>query len=342
MAKFLQYRDGGKTDEKGISTHLAGLFTGEVINGMAVTQNSPLGMSVLVSEGRVMIDSGSDYPYLGFTDANEVVTITTADGSNPRIDAIVAYIDLSVVDSTNANNPGAFKIVAVAGTPAGSPSAPNNSAISTAIGSGNPFIRLANVTVGTGVTTITTGNVSDQRVMANVADGLVDTNSLATEAVETAKIKDGAVTPVKWTNPYKFSVYLPSNQALSSSTWTKAHLSSENFDSNSNFDSTTNYRYTVPVSGFYFINAQIGIGSSGTNAIANTGAIYKNGSAVVVGPSMVGNGTSNALPRIQMNALLQLSAGDYIELWGYCGEGSRDIAGGANATYLTGFLVSQT
>ena len=199
-AKFLQYRDGGKTDEKGISTHLYGLFTGEVINGMAVSQNSPLGMSVLVSEGRVMIDSGSDYPYLGFTDANEVVTITTADGSNPRIDAIVAYIDLSVVDSTNANNPGAFKIVAVAGTPAGSPSAPNNSAISTAIGSGNPFIRLANVTVGTGVTTITTGNVSDQRVMANVADGLVDTNSLATEAVETAKIKDGAVTGSKITN----------------------------------------------------------------------------------------------------------------------------------------------
>ena len=36
-AKFLQYRDGGKTDEKGISTHLYGLFTGEVINGMAVS-----------------------------------------------------------------------------------------------------------------------------------------------------------------------------------------------------------------------------------------------------------------------------------------------------------------
>jgi len=173
-AKFLQYRDGGKTDEKGISTHLYGLFTGEVINGMAVSQNSPLGMSVLVSEGRVMIDSGSDYPYLGFTDANEVVTITTADGSNPRIDAIVAYIDLSVVDSTNANNPGAFKIVAVAGTPAGSPSAPNSGAISTAIGSGNPFIRLANVTVGTGVTTITTGNVSNQRVMVGLSQAIID------------------------------------------------------------------------------------------------------------------------------------------------------------------------
>lgn len=188
MSKFLQYRDGGKTDEKGISQHLAGLFKGEVINGLAVTQDSPLGMSVLVSKGRCMIDSGSDYPYLGFTDANEVVTITTADGSNPRIDAIVAYVDLSVVDSTNPNNPGAFEIVAVAGTPAGSPSAPNSGAISSAIGSGNPFIRLANVTVGTGVTTITTGNVSDQRVMANVADGLVGTDTLGQGVVTADKL----------------------------------------------------------------------------------------------------------------------------------------------------------
>lgn len=171
---------------------------------------------------------------------------------------------------------------------------------------------------------------------------VVETAKIKDANVTTNKLADGAVTPAKWTNPYKFSVYLPSNQALSSSTWTKAQLSSENFDSNSNFDSTTNYRYTVPVSGFYFINAQIGIGSSGTNAIANTGAIYKNGSGVVVGPSMVGNGTGNALPRIQINALLQLSAGDYIELWGYCGEGSRDIAGGSSVTYMTGYLVSQT
>lgn len=188
MAKFLQYRDGGKSDEKGMSTHLYGLFQGEVINGLAVTQDSPLGMSVLVSKGRCMIDSADDYPYLGFTDANEVVTITAADGSNPRIDAIVAYVDLSVVDSTSANNPGAFEIVAVAGTPAGSPNPPNDGAVSTAIGMGNPFIRLAHVTVGAGVTTITTGNVSDQRVSVGLPDGSVTTTKIADGAVTGAKI----------------------------------------------------------------------------------------------------------------------------------------------------------
>lgn len=194
MAKFLQYRDGGKTDEKGISTHLYGVFQGQVSNGLAVTQNSPLGMSVLVSKGRCMIDSADDYPYLGFTDANEVVTITAADGSNPRIDAIVAYVDLSVVDSTNANNPGAFEIVAVAGTPAGAPNAPNDAAVSTAIGLGNPFIRLAHVTVGTGATTITTGNVSDQRVFVGLPDGFIrSSNTLGQSVVESKNLATNAI-----------------------------------------------------------------------------------------------------------------------------------------------------
>jgi len=333
-AKFLQYRDGGKTDEKGISTHLYGLFTGEVINGMAVSQNSPLGMSVLVSEGRVMIDSGSDYPYLGFTDANEVVTITTADGSNPRIDAIVAYIDLSVVDSTNANNPGAFKIVAVAGTPAGSPSAPNNSAISTAIGSGNPFIRLANVTVGTGVTTITTGNVSDQRVMANVADGLVDTNSLATEAVETAKIKDAAVTPAKWTNPYKFYAYR-SAAHNSSGTAAKVPYESELYDSNSNF-STANNDYTAPVAGFYDFHA-----TAGNTAAASTPMqiiLYKNGSAILYGQIIQPGAAGNNLT---LSGSLQLAANDVIDVRFVGGAGSVMYTG-ATTCYFQGHLFTIT
>ena len=197
MAKFISYMDGGKTDEKGISQHLAGLFKGEVINGLAVTQDSPLGMSVLVSKGRCMIDSADDYPYLGFTDANEVVTITAADGSNPRIDAIVAYVDLSVVDSTNANNPGAFEIVAVAGTPAGAPNPPNDGAVSTVIGLGNPFIRLAHVTVGAGVTTITTGNVSDQRVFVGLPDGFIRSSDT---------LGQGVVTPEKRSGGFKIGI----------------------------------------------------------------------------------------------------------------------------------------
>lgn len=323
-AKFLQYRDGGKTDEKGISTHLYGLFTGEVINGMAVSQNSPLGMSVLVSEGRVMIDSGSDYPYLGFTDANEVVTITTADGSNPRIDAIVAYVDLSVVDSTNANNPGAFKIVAVAGTPAGSPSAPNSGAISTAIGSGNPFIRLANVTVGTGVTTITTGNVSNQRVMTNIADNLVDTDSII----------NGAVTPVKWTNPYKFYAYRSAAHD-SSGTAAKVPYESELYDSNSNF-STANNDYTAPVAGFYDFHA-----TAGNTAATSTPMqiiLYKNGSAILYGQIIQPGAAGNNLT---LSGSLQLAANDVIDVR-FVGGGGSVMYTGATICYFQGHLFTIT
>ena len=189
MARYLSFRDGGKTDEKGISQHLSGLFTGEVINGLAVAQNSPLAMIVTVSKGRCMIDSGSDYPYLGFTDGTESVNVNTADGSNPRIDTLVAYVDKAVVDSTTSNNPNAFKFKAVAGTPAGSPVAPNSAAISSSIGAGNPYIKLANIAVGAGVTTISNGNITDTRI---------DTSAvLADDVVTTAKIADSVVTPEK-------------------------------------------------------------------------------------------------------------------------------------------------
>lgn len=185
MARYLSFRDGGKTDEKGISQHLSGLFTGEVINGLAVAQNSPVAMIVTVSKGRCMIDSGSDYPYLGFTDGTESVNVNTADGSNPRIDTLVAYVDKAVVDSTTSNNPNALKFKAVAGTPAGSPVAPNGAAISSSIGAGNPYIELADIAVGAGVTTITNGNITDTRVdtSAVLADGAATFAKLDTDAL---------------------------------------------------------------------------------------------------------------------------------------------------------------
>lgn len=166
MSRFLSFRDGGKTDEEGISRYVSKLFGGEVITGLQVTQQSPVALGVAVSAGDVMVPSGNDYPYIGWNDASLNITINTADGSNPRYDLIVAYVDLSVVDSTNPNNPGAFEITNVTGTPAGSPVEPNNAAIEAVIGGGNPYVILARVTVGTGVTSITNSNIQDRRTMA--------------------------------------------------------------------------------------------------------------------------------------------------------------------------------
>lgn len=139
-------------------------------------------------------------------------------------------------------------------------------------------------------------------------------------------------------NPYKFSAYR-SSAWTAAVALTKVNLNAETFDTNNNFDSTTNYRYDVPVSGFYQLNANITIAGS-TNRVFI--AIYKNGSG---GTELARNDTniSNAVAvpySSAVSVLVQLTAGDYVELF----HASSAVAGGtgAAATQMSGFLVSRT
>jgi hypothetical protein len=121
---------------------------------LAVTANSPAGMSVRVASGWAAIigttttDMGV---YTLYNDALATLTITTADPTNPRIDLVCATV-------RDAFYSGAFNDVifqVIAGTPAGSPVAPALPANS---------ISLATVAVGAAVTQINSGNITDTRV----------------------------------------------------------------------------------------------------------------------------------------------------------------------------------
>lgn len=118
-------------------------------------------MTVKVNTGRAYIkgDTGNAYPIRLDADAN--VTITANSSGNPRIDVIVLYIDKSAAANTTASN--IATLVAVAGTPAGSPTAPDDTAIQTAIGASNPYIILAEVEVANGASSITSGEITDVR-----------------------------------------------------------------------------------------------------------------------------------------------------------------------------------
>lgn len=329
MARYLSFRDGGKTDEKGISQHLSGLFTGEVINGLAVAQNSPLAMIVTVSKGRCMIDSGSDYPYLGFTDGTESVNVNTADGSNPRIDTLVAYVDKAVVDSTTSNNPNAFKFKAVAGTPAGSPVAPNSAAISSSIGAGNPYIKLANIAVGAGVTTITNGNITDTRV---------DTSAvLADDVVTTAKIDDGAVTDEKQTSTVAFKAYNTAAQSLQSSA-TMMTLATEEYDLGNDFDNST---FTAPYNGIYHFTGRVSRegNTTGWTTIAlyvDRGSGYaEEAKGDLTAGSVNGTGVSVASD-------LKLDAGNTVRLYGWANGTVTGMGTTKSLAYFTGHMVGRT
>lgn len=149
-------------------------------------------------------------------------------------------------------------------------------------------------------------------------------------------------TPIQVSNPYKFSVYKTGDTNLNNA-WVKVALDTELFDTNNNFDSATNYRYVAPVAGFYQINAQVAVASAGllSSACAEA-AIYKNGAVLAyLGPRLIGSGSSTQMPRMGASFLLQLAANDYLELYGFCSE-SRNIVGGAERTFMSGYLVSTT
>jgi hypothetical protein len=129
--------------------------TGIIVStSLAVTQNSPAGMSVLIASGWGAI-VGTTQSNMGvyqfYNDATTTATITTANPSNPRIDRVC--ITVSDAYYTGALNQVAINVVA--GTAAASPVAPATPANS---------ISLATIAVGAGVTSILTANITDTRV----------------------------------------------------------------------------------------------------------------------------------------------------------------------------------
>jgi len=124
-------------------------------SSLAVTQNSPVGMSVIIASGWCAIVGTTQAnmgTYVSYNDAATVVAITTANPTNPRIDLICATVNDAYY--TGSTNNVVFQVIA--GTPAGSPVAPALPANS---------ISLATVDVAAGALSIVTGNITDTRVL---------------------------------------------------------------------------------------------------------------------------------------------------------------------------------
>lgn len=177
MTLYLSNRDGnGKTSEEGHYKFQTAVWKGQVLGSTAllVKQNSPLAMSVLVSVGQFKIDTPENYSYTGWNTSDTAVAISTADGANPRVSTIVAYVDRSAPTSASPpNNPGIVKLKSVNGTAGAIPTAPNDAAIQSSVGTGNPFIKLANVTVPAAATTIINSYITDVRQLIGLPDEII-------------------------------------------------------------------------------------------------------------------------------------------------------------------------
>ena len=155
-------------DELGDSGHHERAY----FSGFACTQTTPAGMSIQIGGGdevdSAAIFISSDRAVLLSTDGTpQTVTIPTAPASGSRIDAVVSYIDNSS-PSAGDETPGTpeyVKTIVVSGTASGSPSAPTDSQIVSALpaGANAKYYRWCDVRVAQGATTITNSNITDKK-----------------------------------------------------------------------------------------------------------------------------------------------------------------------------------
>lgn len=195
----------GRTSPNALND-LTAAFTRGIVSGWNCTPKSgmtvQLGGSASVRDVALAEDNAGDKLTINNRSGAPVeVTLAGAPATNNRIDAIVAYVDNpSTGDGSTTDNPTACGIIAVSGTVAANPTAPTEAQIRSAIttdgatGGVAYYVILATIRVGTNVTTIGSGVITQGAVAQSIA-------ALADGAVSTDQIADGAVTSdkVDWT-----------------------------------------------------------------------------------------------------------------------------------------------
>jgi len=163
---FRQYDIGTRVYNAGTASANqvpSGVFPG--MGGMQVIASS--GMNVSVNAGYCCVANSSSSLQGGYVFGlmtSQALTVAAADTTNPRIDAVVAYVnDLGTSSS-------ASYVEIVTGTPAASPSEPSLPSNS---------LLLATVAVAAKVTSILSANITDQRAFVVAPGGILPIQNAA-------------------------------------------------------------------------------------------------------------------------------------------------------------------
>ena len=132
-------------------------------------------------------------------------------------------------------------------------------------------------------------------------------------------------------NTPAFMARASASQSIANTTYVKITLDIEDFDTNSAFDNSTNYRFTVPSGegGKYYIGYVLGTGATFNDQNRIIGKIYKNGSGQNFTVANDWTSGSNIDMIINNAVTMNLSAGDYLELYMYHNSGGGTQADNA-------------
>ena len=191
MANKVYNMEGGLHSAAAYSAFENAMYGSCVASATDFVASAGTGMNISLSAGNGMIDTGQGYSRRIASDATNTIPVTAASSANPRMDAVVAYIDNGVTPTTSVidNTNNILKFACVAGSPAATPQAPSAATIQSAIGAGNPYVILWYVTIPTSATSLSSATFTDNRYVANK----INSANIADGAVTSAKIANGSI-----------------------------------------------------------------------------------------------------------------------------------------------------
>jgi hypothetical protein len=177
------------------------------------------------------------------------------------------------------------------------------------------------------------GSVTEAKI-ANGAVSLDKLSATGTKDSTTFLRGDNTFATVSTSMYPAFMASLSADTSIPNATKTKVPLNTEWIDTDSAYDNSTNYRFTVPSGkgGNYFVHASARCASS-TDFDSFYLYIDKNGSDYLF------NGIRNEFRETtEINSIIPLSAGDYIEMFIFQGAGnSVNISGSSSTPFATHF-----
>ena len=172
---------------------------------------------------------------------------------------------------------------------------------------------------------------------------------LGTDSTKTITIGDltnGDVASGVFTNVPAFEAFLGSDQTISDNSATKVQCGTEVYDTDSAYDNATNYRFTVPsgkAGKYYFFGGGKGQSSSTDTIEAMSIYLYKNGAQARRNEYFQTSSNDATIIGASINQVLDLVAGDYVELYGIVNVSSGtprfDAGGTGGATYFGAYRI---
>ena len=152
-------------------------------------------------------------------------------------------------------------------------------------------------------------------------------------------LKSGATLTNFPANTPAFNARMSASQTLSNETYTKVDFDTERFDTDGAYDHSTNQRFTVPsgkAGKYFFYTNFIHSGQAAANLQNTRVNFYKNGSQYI---QNIWNFNSNDIyyAGMQLSAVIDLSEGDYIEVYARISDSSGSPAIDGSGDTLTEF-----